>query len=134
MNTQQALPNVKQTKSELLKSSVLEIARKLLQDKENDIESGIEEGIYSAKDNIETRKFIADAKAVLSEFEKHQPAIYVMLEGGNIQGASATCDIDFNLYDKDNYKAGDLPHDLTPEEWNEQIEALTASNNITGVY
>lgn len=77
MNTQQALPNVKQTKSELLKSSVLEIARKLLQDKENDIESGIEEGIYSAKDNIETRKFIADAKAVLSEFEKHQPAIYV---------------------------------------------------------
>lgn len=107
--------NNQQTKSELLKSRVLEIARQLL---------------ASANKNNPT--FIAEATKVIDEFEKHRPAVYIFLEGGNIQGASATCDIDFNLFDKDNYKAGD--DSQTPEEWNDQIEAMTESNEIKGIY
>lgn len=134
MNIQQALPNRVPTKAESLKNRVLEIARQLLNNYEEDIESGIEDGTYEANDNIETRKLIAEAKVIFDEFEQHQPAIYICVKGGNIQGASANCEIDFNKYDVDNYEAGKDLDEQTPDEWDEQIKALTESNEIKPVY
>jgi hypothetical protein len=117
----------KPTKPEALRNRQMEIANELLRIYEEDIESGIEDGTYKASENVETRAFIAEAKQVFAEFEKFQPSIYICIEGNNVQGASANCYIDLNIYDD---QKTDEENGTTAKEWEEQIKTLTESNEI----
>jgi len=122
MNVLQFAPNRKKTNAEVLKARVLEIARTLLDAFEED-------------ENKENLAFIVEAKAKFDEFEKHQPAIYLYVEGGVLQGASATCEMDFNLFDKDNYDQTEPEEtEQTPEKWDKMIKKLTRTKEIKGVF
>lgn len=113
------------TNQDILKTKVLAIARQLISEVEN---------------NLQLLSFaeIKEAKQLLDKFENSKPAVYVFLKGGNIQGASATCEMNFELYDNDNYDSGDLDHDYrdgqTPDEWTTEINKLTSENEIKGIY
>lgn len=120
-----------------LKAKLLEITEKLLTDYENDIESGIEESIYEETENIETRQFIAEAKEVLNDFKNDVIEVLVFVEGGNIQGASATHPLEFTVFDKDNFDSDSERFTEifgTPEQWNKLIKDRTEANDITPVF
>jgi hypothetical protein len=85
------------TKAETLKAQVIDLLTYLLNDKEADITSGIEEGIYQAEDNVNTLNAIEEGKQLVEQFKGYKPAIYIYVDGGNIQGASATEHLSFNL-------------------------------------
>jgi hypothetical protein len=61
----------------------------------------------------------SDYLITLKDFEarfKHwTPGVYVYVEGGVIQGASADCNMHFSLFDDDNEKERG-PEDLNPGE------------------
>lgn len=120
-----------------LKKHVLEIARSFVQSFEEDIESGIEEGTYKESENVETRKQIRDAYALFDAFEASKPDVYVLVEGGKIQGVSATCSVGFEAYDPYDYTHGseeEREYVGTPEEWEEMIKEKTDKNEIKGVF
>ena len=48
--------------------------------------------------------YLISLKAFQERFKLWTPNVYVYLEGGNIQGASADCSMHFNLFDDDNEK------------------------------
>lgn len=128
------------TKSAALKAEVLKIARQLLADYAEDIETGIDDGTYTKKENVKNRQFIADAEKTLNEFEKELPEVFVYVDGGVLQGASATVPLVFNLFDQDNYDAGSRDEDgqtlkgYTPETWDEMIQARTEAGEIKSVF
>lgn len=137
MNIQQFANNRTKTNSDTLKERVLEIARELLRIFEEDIESGIEDGTYNEKENKDNRSFIAEAHEKFDAFEKDQPAVYVYSEGGKVQGASANCEMDFEIFDADDYEAEEneeLNDQQTPEEWDLMITGLTAAKEIKPIY
>jgi hypothetical protein len=125
---------VMNTKFENLKNRFIEIYSTLLESYENDIENGIEEGIYKAEDNTETRAFIAEAKKVKEDFEKYSPSIYIYIEGGLIQGVSATEDISINKFDKDDWDLDEESQEMTPDQWEEMIQEKENNLEIKGVY
>lgn len=125
------------TKGELISDNLLEVAKELLRHYEEDIASGLEDGTYDKEDNVETLAFIAKAEKTIKDFEEYQPAIYLYVEGGNIQGASATESLSFNLFDKDNLYGVDEEEEKkfietfgTPDQWDEMIKQKTADNDI----
>lgn len=130
----------KRSRYQRLKGKVIRTYQELLDTYEEDIETGIQEGIYIASENVQTRKFIQKCKEVLAEFTAYQPCIYVFVEGGNIQGASATEPIGFNLYDKDNLDGADdkeqefLDTFGSPSEWDAKLKSLTKSGHIIPIY
>lgn len=131
-------PLTTKTKHDQLRTRLLEISDQLLSDYENDIESGIEDGTYEEKENIETRAFIAEAKEVIEQSKNEVIEVLVFVEGGAIQGASATHSLEFTLFDIDNYKAGDQKEFVeifgTPEQWNQLIKTRTEAQDITPVF
>lgn len=133
------LPINPPTKAQQLKQYVIALALDLLTDQEQEIESGIEEGLYDREENKETLQRIEEQRKQIKEYENYQPAVFVFVEGGLIQGASGTENISFNLFDKDNYNAGDdqqgfIDNFGTPEEWEKMIEDKTAQNEIGGIF
>lgn len=134
MNIQQFANKRQQTKFELLKKKILKIANELLDKEEADIESGVGEGIYDAEDNTDTLAAIEKQRQLLKTFEGQQPAIYLCIEGGNLQGISANCEIDVNVYDVDNYNVDNTSYDLTPKQWDAKIKTLTKKKEIKPVF
>lgn len=125
------------TTQQQLKTEALKCANELLDAYETDIETGIDDGTYSAKDNKETRKFIAQCKDIFKKLESYTPAVYVYVEGGNIQGASGTEQIEFFLFDKDNFDAADeQERNLmgTPDEWDIMIKEKEAKKLIQTIH
>lgn len=111
-------------------------------EKIEDIESGCEEGIYEDdQDNADELKHLKDLIEQAKLYSKSQPEIYIMVEGGIIQGASATESMSVNIYDIDNMNAGDsddekefLENFGTPEEWDAMIKEKTENGTLTSVY
>lgn len=125
------------THAQKLKVNIIVLLNSLLDDQEEDITTGIEDGLYKADENVKNLQEIEDNRKLVAEFKAYQPAIYIYVSGGNTQGASATEDIIFNLYDADNYEQSDADQqeDMgSPEEWDENIKELTAKNEIIGIY
>lgn len=126
--------DIKKTKYELLKSRLTEIYKAMLEDFENDIESGIEEGIYEEKDNVENRALIQEAKQVMEEFIQYKPAIYMYIEGHHIQGISATEGISINKFDTYDYDVAPDEQEMSPGEWEQMIKVQTDNHEIRAIY
>ena len=127
-----------QTKATKLRSKVIKLFHVFLNTYAEDIESGIEEGIYKASENVESRALIAEARETIAEFEAYAPAVYVRVQGGLVQGASATEVIAFNILDADK---SDLADDNEVSEkddeikaWDAMIEEGTKNGDIIGVF
>ena len=82
------------------------------------------------------------AKAFVEDFKTWTPEVFIYLEGGCIQGASANCNMHFNLWDDDNEKEGEVIHFENEEmsykerhkEWNTMIEEDTTKGIIKPIY
>lgn len=125
------------TNAQTLKTKIIFLLEQLLTDQEDEITSGIEEGLYKASENVETLQDIEDGKKLLEEFKNYKPEIYLYITGGNLQGISATENMTTEIYDNDNFDASDEEQQAemgTPEEWDEQIKNLTDKNEIIGIY
>lgn len=132
-------PLANKTKHDQLRARLLEITEQLLTDYENDIESGIEDGTYEEAENVDTRAFIAEAKDVIERSKNDLIEVLVFVEGGAIQGASATHSMEFTLFDKDNYNAGEDQQQFveifgTPAQWNNLIKERTERQDITPIF
>ncbi|WP_143197610.1 hypothetical protein [Chitinophaga niabensis] len=119
-----------------MKTRLIETYKVLLSEFENDIKSGIEEGIYDNNENEKNVKFIQEAKNVINEFCSYYPAIFIYIEGGNIQGASASEGIQLNKFDLDDYKvlSNDEEQEYTPESWGQLISEMSNSGEIRSIY
>ena len=84
------------------------------------------------------------AKLFVEDFKTWTPEIFVYLEGGNIQGASANCSMHFNLWDDDNEQMNEvhyfddsknlMTYDERLADWNRMIEEDIASGKIKSIY
>lgn len=125
------------TNAETLKANIISLLEEMLNEKEMDITSGVEEGIYDAEENKDTLAGIDLSRKMIEEFKFYQPKIYLYIEGGNLQGVSATETMHTEIYDKDNFEQSgeeEAAEMGTPDEWEAQIKALTDSQEITGIY
>lgn len=106
---------------------------------DNDINSGLEDGTYEEKDNVENLALIDEAETLLEEMKEYTPEIYLYIEGGNLQGISGTEGIAVEKFDKDDYdqswqEDGTNNYDYTPEQWDEMITKLEAEKKIKGIH
>ena len=124
------------TKYESLKARLIKICQTLLEAFENDIESGIADGIYEKKDNRGNRKLIKEAKELIRDFSQYWPSIYMYVEGGQIQGISGTENIIVLKFDQEDFDASTGPYmdGMTPESWDEMINEKTANKDIKAIY
>lgn len=127
----------KGTKLDELKAKVIAIARERLEEQREEINSGIEEGIYEEADNVETLAQIEENLKLVDAFEAEKADVYIFVEGGNIQGASANCNAAIEIYDKDNYNeaTSDERKEMgDPDEWNDWIKKETVKGNLIPIY
>lgn len=119
-----------------LKSRLIKIYNTLHAAFEEDIESGIDDKIYEAKENIDNRNLIEEAKKVIEEFCRYQPAIYMYVEEGQVQGMSATENVIVFKFDEQDYNAteGLYMDGLTPETWDQMIKEKTKSGEIKPIF
>jgi len=73
------------------------------------------------------------------DFKTWNPEIFVYVEGGCIQGASANCNIHFNLWDDDNEKASQLmPNDPLyterHDDWSQTINEGHKSGKLKPIF
>jgi hypothetical protein len=129
------------TQYDSLKARVIELYKTLLEKFDNDIESGIDEGIYEEKENVETRALIEEATKIIEDFKKYQPVLYMYIEGGQIQGMSATENIFIIKFDHQDYLASKEPwaeneymEGMTPESWDTLINQKTTNGEIKAIY
>lgn len=92
--------NESNTRYDELKANLISTFTALLIGYENDIESGIKEGIYVAEENIENRLLIKQSIEMIKEFQQYCPVIYMYVDGGQIQGMSATENIVILKFDQ----------------------------------
>lgn len=129
-----------QTTAQELKSKIIALLRDYMTEKENEINSGIEEGIYNKEENEEILATISQHRHLVEIFENNTPEIYVFVEGGNIQGMSATEPMEVNVFDKDNLDGADDREEEfidtygTPDEWDDMIKLKTEANVLVGIY
>lgn len=124
---------------ETLKSRIIALLRGYIDASYEDKRTGVDEGIYDKK---ESKKYFADIeehRKLVEEFENYKPSVYVYVEGGNIQGASGTEHINFNLFDKDNYMAGEDQDEFvknygTPKQWDAMIKKRTKKGELVDIY
>jgi hypothetical protein len=125
------------------KAKFFEMFQSLLDSYETDITTGLEDGTYKESENVETQQFIKDCKAQLAIMQTYTPTVYAYIEGGNLQGVSATEAMEFKLFDKDNYYAevAEVEEDEvalalieTPEQWDAVIIAKTEAKEIIDIY
>jgi hypothetical protein len=122
------------TKAEKLKAKIIAMLREYMDNDEEEKSSGVEEGIYDKEENDEYLAIIEQNKLLVDEFEQYHPSIYIYIEGGALQGASATEAMWFNLFDKDNYsKSEPGEYFCTPDEWEKDIETKTQDGTIVGI-
>jgi hypothetical protein len=128
-------------KNDLLKKKIIEMTKQLLSDFKTDMESGVADGTYNKAENIQHLEWIAESEKEIAEFEAFNPTVYVFVEGGNIQGASADSEMNFELYDKDILDAGDVEAENdyieshgTLQEWNAMIKNRTDSGELKPIY
>ena len=96
--------------------SAYNVLRAAAQSYSEDLDSGLEDGTYD--EGEETLDELTQALAV----EPVKPKVYVFVEGGNIQGASANMSIEFNVFDKDNFNAPDYDGEADDlKNWNTMI-------------
>lgn len=119
-----------QTKHEKAKSRFLEIFAELLNNYEEDIESGIEDGTYEEEDNVESRAMIKEGNELLEYFKTYQPSIYGYIQGGNLQGISVSETMDADFFDQDNYDAAPREYLRTPKQWDKDIKKKTKAKEI----
>jgi len=127
------------TQNEQLKAKLIALAQELLNRYETDIESGIEDGTYEAEENIETRQFIAEGKQTIEQFNQQENQVLIFVEGGIVQGASATQKINVTVFDKDNFEAAAnqdyfIEQYGHPNTWDAMIKSRTEAEEITPVY
>jgi hypothetical protein len=134
------MAKTKQTASMKLKAKILAILKDLLNNYADDLESGIDDGLYTNKaDNERNRQFVTKTEKLIEEFQKDQPVLYIYVEGGLIQGISSTVPIGLNIFDKDNYQSGEDQKEFienygTPDEWDKKIKSLTRKKVIIPVH
>lgn len=128
-------------KLDIAKEQIIDLLRRYIDNAEEEILTGISDGIYSKKDNKENLAAFKEQRKFISYFEQWVPSIYVYVEGGNIQGASATANINFNLYDIDNLHGCDEQEQKefyknfgTPEQWDAMIKRRTETGELVPVY
>ena len=73
------------------------------------------------------------------EFKTWTPEIYLMVDGGVVQGASANCSMHFNLWDNDNEVASQMmPNDPIYEErlsdWEDTIKEGHESGKLKPIF
>ena len=78
-------------------------------------------------------------KQFVKDFKTWRPAVYVFVEGGVVQGASANCSMSFDLFDADNEKEEDKSDDGSKyeerlEEWNEYIKEQTTKGLLKPIF
>lgn len=73
--------------------------------------------------------------AVLSEFKGYTPELYVYIEGDNIQGISATEDVNVSVFDEGAYETAVTFNsvEMTPEQWDAMIEENTKAGHIKAI-
>lgn len=117
-----------------LKTRLTEIYNTLLNAFETDITPGLEDGTYEKEENTDNLALIEEAKQALTKFVEYRPEIYIYIEGGNIQGISATESIGVNIFDHDNYNADPKEYDTDPETWDNDITSMTETKEIKSVF
>ncbi len=134
-------PAFRRTSADKLKQQVLRIAGGLLTDLKEDIVTGVEDGLYEKNENVRRLQWIEKAFQALETFREFSPTIYICVEGGLVQGASADADLTVNLFDMDNYENGTLEDRKefeenfgTPKDWDTMIREGTASRRLKPVY
>lgn len=128
--------NESSTRYDELKTNLISLFTKLLAGFEDDIESGIAEGIYVAEENVHNRLQIKEAKEIIKEFQQYCPVIYMYVDGGQIQGMSATENIAILKFDQQDYDASTEPYmdGLTPASWQELINEKTNNRQVKSIY
>lgn len=125
------------TTAEILKSKIIELLEGSLNEHEQDIETGVSDGIYEPETYEEYLENIAKARKLIEEFKAYKPSVWAYISGGVLQGASASESMEFNLFDQDNYEEmseEDQEAEGTPQQWDDRIKADTAANKIVGIF
>ena len=85
----------------------------------------------------ELQKFIEDAQKML----KYRPSVYILVEGGLVQGASADATAAIQVYDVDGAKEGTvegvkeyIEENGTPEEWDKFIRDGEEKGELINIY
>lgn len=118
----------KVTKAEGMKKQIIKMMNKLLNE-------------FEKNGKATDRMFIDHCKQKLREFKSYTPEIFIYVEGGNVQGASATEPMTVILFDKDNYMVGVdgsqedfIANFGTPEDWDKKIRAKTKAKELVDIY
>lgn len=105
-----------------------------------DLETGITEGIYENSDENNNEIELLE---IAINTEPTKVDVFVFVEGGNIQGASATIPIGFEVFDMDNFNAEKennftdrygYYHANSLDEWNKMIEDGHKDGSLKSVY
>ncbi len=129
------------TKSDRLKEQIIRITRELLVALKEDIETGIQDGLYDKTHNRWRLKRIAKAEQAIDAFEAFVPSLYIYVEGGNIQGITAEASVGVSVFYMANYRSGTTAEQAefvesfgTQEEWDKMIAARTSIRELKSVY
>jgi hypothetical protein len=126
------------TKKQIELEELFKAFGELIQEKRDDIETGLEEGIYDDKKGNEAiLKHLTSLDERIKNFLQNPPTVFLYIEGGVLHGASANCEIEVQLFDKDNWSQADEQDqedlDYNPDTWDKMIKDRTAAGELIEV-
>ncbi len=123
------------TKYDELNNRVIALAKELLKEKMEDYESGVAEGIYDKDPEQENR--YKENHELVEKYESIRPEVYILVEGGLVQGVSSNCRMAVDVYDVDQANDPDGAEYVevkgTPLKWDQMINEMTDSKEIIPV-
>lgn len=84
--------------------------------------------------------YLITLKEFQNRFKFWKPEVFVYVEGGLVQGASANCDMGFNLFDNDNEKErtelepGEEPYNERHDMWNWMIDSGHRDGSLKSIF
>ena len=81
------------------------------------------EELLQLSEDVLTPPYKQKIEDVILRLKLWKPEIFIYLEGGNIQGASANCNMVFNLWDDDNKKCEAVENIDESSDGNAEFEA-----------
>lgn len=123
-----------------LKQRIIEYLSQYIEDEREDVETGLEEGIYDPDAADSTNKRLDEIESDLEKFKAFRPEIYCHVYGGLVQGAHANCEVGIEVFDEDQANTGNLEDDKaytddhgTIDEWDSMLKEGEANSYLKPV-
>lgn len=110
--------SAKRTIAEFRKESIVNIFEELIRSYEQDLKHAAGAGAYDDDELQAKQNFIAGAKTTMQAFKEYRPAVFILIEGGNNQGAHVSESISIEVYDDE--KTAE-ENGYTSEEWERML-------------